>query len=204
MDEFLRALLPRWLAIGPTFETHLFNGKSDLLRRLLPRLRAFRHWLPPTYRIIVLIDRNGEDCLLLKGALDNAADAAGFRTPRTGGTGWEVVNRIVVEELEAWYFGDWEAVRAAYPRVSPHVPTRSGYRDPDAIRGTWESFERIMQEHGYFEDGLRKVEAARAIGAHLDPQRCRSRSFRAFRDAIQSAVARCHPPEALPQDRRES
>jgi hypothetical protein len=25
-----------------------------------------------------------------------------------------VVNRLAIEELEAWYFGDWEAVRAAY------------------------------------------------------------------------------------------
>ena len=66
---------------------------------------------------------------------------------RAGGRPWQVVNRVAVEELEAWYFGDWEAVRAAYPRVSANTPQRQGLRDPDGIAGgTWEAFERVMQQ----------------------------------------------------------
>ena len=102
---------------------------------------------------------------------------------------WQVANRIVVEELEAWYFGDWEAVCRAYPRTSPNTPRKAAYRQPDSINGgTWEKFEKIMQRHGYFEGGLRKVEAARKIARYTDPARNRSGSFLKFRDAIVEAT----------------
>ena len=75
-----------------------------------------------------------------------------YAAPPTVTRSWpSTANRIVMEELEAWNFGDWEAVRAAYPRVSKGVPRQVGYRDPDAIAGrTWEAFERIMKRSGYF------------------------------------------------------
>lgn len=100
-----------------------------------------------------------------------------------------MVNRIAVEELEAWYFGDWEAVRQAYPRVSVSIPRQARYRHPDAVTGgTWEAFERILQRHGYFQSGLRKTEAARAVGEHLDASRNSSASFAALHDAVLEAV----------------
>ena len=77
-----------------------------------------------------------------------------------------------------------------YPRVSPNVAQQAGYRDPDAVRGgTWEAFERILEKRGYFKNGLRKIEAARAIAPNIDPARNRSRSFAAFRDALAEATA---------------
>ena len=95
-----------------------------------------------------------------------------------------------IEELEAWYFGDWEAVRAAYPRLKPTVPRPARYRVPDAIKGgTWEAFERIMQRHGYFETGLRKIEAARAVAARMEVDRNRSLSFVRFHEIIAEATA---------------
>lgn len=189
MEAFLKTLLPRWLGDRSTYETHSFRGKSDLLGAIAPRLRAYRSWLPPTGRVVVLVDRDDQDCLALKRRLEDAAESAGFHTPgRAGAAGWDLVNRIVIEELEAWYFGDWEAVRTAYPRVSPHIPDKARYRRPDAIRGAWEAFERVLQRHGYFRSGLRKVEAARTVGAHFDPDRCRSPSFHAFRDAVRAAI----------------
>eukprot|EP00952_Eustigmatos_sp_NYUAD-ZCMA_P000116 313-Eustigmatos_ZCMA.PRE.1 len=85
---------------------------------------------------------------------------------------WQLVNRIAIEELESWYFGDWDAVKAESPRVSVHIPQRQGFRDPDAIAGgTWEAFERVMQRHSYFKAGLPKIEAARSIVAHVEPER---------------------------------
>ena len=100
-----------------------------------------------------------------------------------------MVNRIAIEELEAWYFGDWKAVKSAYPRVSATVPNRAPYRNSDAIKGgTWEAFERILQNGGYFKNGLRKVEAARTIAAHLNPDCNRSHSFVKFRDALIEAM----------------
>lgn len=108
----------------------------------------------------------------------------------------------MIEELEAWYFGDWEAVCAAYPRAPKDIPGKSRYRNPDAIQGgTAEAFERVLQRVGYYATGLAKVDAARRVGAHFDPARCRSQSFRYFyailleacRVAGDATTARGHP-----------
>ena len=51
---------------------------------------------------------------------------------------FQVLNRIAVEELEAWFFGDVQAIHQAYERVSSSLIVKSAYRDPDAIKGgTW-------------------------------------------------------------------
>lgn len=191
MEAFLRALLPRLLPQGRTFDVRAFQGKADLLGKLESRLRGYVVWLPDDWRILIVVDRDDEDCRQLKSRMESAARAARLRSRSVvkGGL-WQLVNRIAVEELEAWYFGDWEAVRTAYPRVSPTVPRRAGFRNPDGIAGgTWEAFERTMQRHGYFGGGLPKIEAARAIGARIDPDRNTSRSFRIFRAAIAEAFA---------------
>ena len=140
MEEFLRILLPRVLPVACGFDVHPFRDKFNLLRNLESRLRGYARWLPDDWRIVVMVDRDNDDCQEIKARLEAASAAAGLRTrSRAGGADWQVVNRIVIEELEAWYFGDWQAVRSAYPRVSGSVPERAGYRDPDAIRGgTWE------------------------------------------------------------------
>jgi uncharacterized protein DUF4276 len=191
MEAFLRALLPSLLPRDRTFDVHPFQGKQDLIGKLEARLRAYSHWLPEDWRIVVVVDRDDEDCRDLKARMETIAQSAGLRT-RTGAGNprWQLVNRIAIEELEAWYFGDWDAVRAAYPRVSANLPNRAGFRDPDAVvGGTWEAFERVMQRHGYFKGGLAKWEAARSIGAQIDRSRSRSPSFAVLCDAIAEAVA---------------
>ena len=191
MEAFLRTMLPRLLQQDRTFEVHAFQGKSDLLGKLEARLRGYAVWLPADWRIVVVVDRDDDDCRELKRRLEAAADRAGLRTrTHAGNAQWQLVNRIAIEELEAWYFGDWEAVCAAYPRVPGTMPQRQGFRDPDAVAGgTWEAFERVLRRHGYFKGGLAKIDAARAIGAQIDPGRARSRSFALFYGAIAEAVA---------------
>ncbi len=185
MEAALRALLPK--IIGTTaFEIYPHQGKSDLLARLPDRLRGYAGWLPDTWRIVVLVDRDDEACEALKAQLERAATTANLTTRSTANDRcYRVVNRLAVEELEAWYFGDWEAVREAYPRVPATIPSKETYRDPDAIRGgTWEAFERVLKSAGYFAQGLAKIEAARAIAANMSPERNLSRSFQALRRAL--------------------
>ncbi|MGH6832998.1 MAG: DUF4276 family protein [Methyloceanibacter sp.] len=191
MEVFLRALLPRLLPQDRSFEVHPFQGKSDLLDKLEARLRAYAAWLPADWRILVVVDRDDDDCRELKHQLESISQGVGLRTRTDAGNPqWQLVNRIAIEELEAWYFGDWDAVRTAYPRVAATVPNRQGFREPDAVAGgTWEAFERVMQKHGYFKGGLGKLDAARTIGAHIDPARSRSRSFVVFCGAIAEAIA---------------
>lgn len=191
MEAFLRSVLPRLIGDGVTFDIHVFSGKANLLDNLARRLTGYSNYLPPDHRIIVLVDRDDDDCRSLKRRLEDAASAVGLRSRTvSGGAAWRLVNRIAIEELEAWYFGDWEAVRMAYPRVKPTIPAVARYRDADAIAGgTWESLEKVLQRAGYFRGGFRKIEAAKQIGTHMDPDRNRSRSFQVFRDALREAVA---------------
>ena len=136
------------------------------------------------------MDRDDDNCVKLKQKLDGFAEQAKLKTrPRAGSTKWQVVNRIVIEELEAWYFGDWAAVKTAYPKVPEKIPLQAKYRDPDAIHDAWETFERVLQGAGYFKSGLRKLEAARAIAPHLDPHRNLSRSFQKLRDTLVELTA---------------
>lgn len=190
LEAFLRVALPRMIPSSCSFNIHAYQGKPDLLRKLHQRLRGYQRWIPPSYRIVVLVDRDDQDCHVLKASLEEAASTSGLPSRSSAGEGlWRIANRIVIEELEAWYFGDWEAVRRAYPRVSANVPRRAGYRNPDAIKGgTWEAFERIMKKHGYFTTGLRKTEAAEAIAAHIDPDRNQSGSFAVFRNVVAEAT----------------
>jgi len=191
MEAFLRGLLPRVLPGNRTFDLHAFQGKSDLLGKLGARLRGYARWLPDNWSIIVVVDRDGDDCVQLKQHLERIARQSGVRTRSvSGGSPWQLANRIAIEELEAWYFGDWQAVREVYPKASPTVRNQHGYRDPDGIAGgTWEAFERVLQRHGYFKQGLRKVEVARALGMYIDWRRSDSPSFRHFHEALMEAVA---------------
>jgi len=185
MEAALRVLLPTMLP-GRSFEVYPHSCKDELFDRLPARLRGYANWLPGSSRIVVIVDRDDDDCNELKHRLDAIARDARLRTRSTAhGTRYTVINRLAIEELEAWYFGDWEAVRAAYPGVSAAIPRKARYRDPDGIPGgTWESFERVLQGAGYFKTGLRKIEAARAVARHMDPGRNRSRSFQVLRDAL--------------------
>ena len=166
MEAVLRSLLPRLVPDDVTWNTVVFRGKRDLLKKLPARLRGYRGWIQADHKIIVLIDEDRQDCHELKAKLERAAAGAGLSTkssPRGDGR-FDVVNRIVIEELEAWFFGDVPALVAAYPRVPRTLASRATYRDPDQIRGgTWEALERVLKRAGYFNAGYAKIDASRRI-----------------------------------------
>lgn len=188
-EAALRILVPRILGGEVTFEIRVFQGKPDLLGKLPSRLRAYRAWVPQDWRIVVLLDNDGRDCLEEKRRLEEIARGAGFKTrTSTGGkAGFEVLTRLAIEELEAWFFGDVEAVCAAYSGVPKSLGSRAGFRDPDAISGgTAEALERELKKAGHHQGGLSKIQAAREIAAQMDPGRNRSRSFQSFRRGLLS------------------
>ncbi len=96
-----------------------------------------------------------QDCRRLKDRVVDQVRQAGLRPWDAAGGRGEVLFRIAVEELEAWSFGDPEAVLAAYPKVPKNFVNRAAYRDPDGVRGgTWEAMERLLRRAGYFPNGL--------------------------------------------------
>ena len=185
----LTNLIPRIAGPAVTFRFHAYSGKQALLRKLPQRLVGYRSWPLTDWHVVVLVDRDRADCHSLKTQLEKAAADAGLTTrtnARPDGT-FQVMNRIAVNELEAWLIGDPDAVSAAYPRVRPEFARRKGYRDPDATgHGAAEALRLLLRRAGYYggQDYLPKVEVARAISAHLNPDRNGSRSFRAFRDGL--------------------
>jgi uncharacterized protein DUF4276 len=191
-EAALSHLLPRILGPRASFFIHPHRGKPDLLRKLPARLRAYRRWLPEDWRIVVLIDQDDADCLQQKRNLEAVAREAGLLTRTAAGNGrrFQVLNRLAIEEIEAWFFGDVEALCTAYPGVPRSLGSRSRFRDPDAIRGgTWEALEKELQRAGYHRGGLAKIEAARAISMHMEPARNRSRSFQALRQGLLSVIS---------------
>ena len=192
MEAFLRVVLP--MILGRTqFNIRPFQNKDQLLKHLPTRLQGYAQWIPANHKIVVLVDRDSEDCERLKAQLEQIALSAGLATRSQPADGcFTVINRIVIEELEAWYFGDWQAVQKAYPEVSQFIPALPRYQDPDAIQGgTWEHFGRVLRRAGYYESGLRKIEAAQSIGPYIDPENSRSHSFQCFRDALRELVGPC-------------
>lgn len=185
-EAALIRLAPAILGPNTTFQVHPHNGKPDLLARLPGRLRGYRPWLPADWRIAVLIDADEADCRQLKARLEDAARAAGLVTrSAAGGAQFQVLNRLAIQELEAWFFGDVEALAAAFPRLGPNLSRRPKYRNPDAIAGgTWEALERELRRVGYAPGGLAKVATARAVSAHMQPERNRSHSFQVFRQGL--------------------
>ncbi len=178
MDAALAALVPA-IVPGHTFVTHIHQGKPDLLKKLESRLRGYSRLRWPNLRLVVLLDRDQQDCIELKTRLTDTCSAAGA----------DALCRIAVEELEAWFFGDVEALRSAYPEVPRNLANRAPFRDPDAIAGgTAEALARVLRQAGYYRAGMPKVEVARRVAAHMDPGRNRSRSFQVFVSGLQHHV----------------
>lgn len=190
-EVFMRGFLPRVLPEGVSFGIFTFRGKSDLRKQLPNRLRAYSKWLPADHRIFVVCDRDQDSCVQLKAELDLVARNAGLapKGSEADGAMWRVVNRIAIEELEAWFFGDFIALKAAFPRLPDSVRNKQPFLSPDLIEGgTWEALERQLQRSGYFSSGLRKVEVARELAQRVDPARNTSTSFQRFHSALIAAL----------------
>lgn len=187
-EALLDGLLPRLLPPDWNFELVCFQGKRDLLNNLPARLRAYASWMPSDWRIVVLIDEDRQDCRMLKQRLEAAAKAASLTTKSSSSGGhFVVLNRIAVEELEAWFFGDTEALRAAFPGIPATIQNQAKYRDPDSIQGgTWEALLKILQRAGHFRGGLGKIQLARMMGLKMVPERNRSPSFQQFACGLRS------------------
>jgi len=186
-EAALKHILPKILGADVSFNFHVFEGKPDLLEKLLARLRGYRRWMPADWRIVVLVDEDREDCRELKAKLEEAARDAGFvtKSSATPGGKFQVINRLAIEELEAWFFGDIEALRSAYPKVSKTLGYRAKYRNPDAVvGGTHEALAYVLRRASYYTERVPKIAVAQNIAPYMEPSRNRSRSFQMFVEGL--------------------
>lgn len=190
-EETLKHLLPR--LIGQRAQWKLINAgsKSALLKKLPRRLAAYRQRIAQgeDLRLVVLVDRDDEDCVALKGSLEAMARAAGLTTksaPDDSGR-FLVLNRIVIEELESWFIGDPAALRSAFTSL-PAIDANKGiFRNPDN-GGSWEALHRFPKKHGIYKRSYPKIDAARRIAPRLDVQANRSRSFQVFAQGLEALL----------------
>ncbi len=95
-EQALRVLLPRIIA-GVEFDVRVFQGKPDLLRKLPDRLKGYARWIESAdTRLVVLVDRDDENCLSLKAQLEQLEQMAPTVSAAVHGKRWSVCFRNVV------------------------------------------------------------------------------------------------------------
>lgn len=162
MKYLLDALLPQILPDGVAFQTVPHRGKSDLRRSIPHKLKAWNE--PGDIRFVIVHDQDTTDCIELKKEL----------LQLTKGSARPVLIRIACQELEAWYFGDLQAVAQAYqiPRIAALAGKRK-YRTPDAIHAPKEELRKLIPGH-------QQIDGARRIAPYMDIQHNTSASFQTF------------------------
>ena len=78
-EAVLQNIVPKVVGQTISFRIHPFQGKSDLLKKLPDRLRGYKNWIPKDWRIVVLIDRDNDECKQLKTKMELVAQRAGFK-----------------------------------------------------------------------------------------------------------------------------
>jgi len=164
--EMLNGLLPRLLP-GVSYRCIVFEGKQDLEKNVLKKIRAYR---VPNSQFIVLRDQDAGDCYLIKQKLVELCKKANKA---------DSLVRIVCRELESWYLADLKAVEVGL-KISGLTKHQSSqkYRSPDYLQSPSKELKQLTK------DKYQKVVGSRNIGPHLDLMNKRSNSFRAFIEGI--------------------
>jgi hypothetical protein len=179
-EAALKNIIPKIIGNNASFKIITHQGKSDLLAKLPLKLKTYKAILKPGHRVVVLVDKDKEDCILLKQKIEKIAQSAGLKTKTTSGKNFQMISRIAIEELEAWFIGDENAIRQSYVKVPAFAKK---YRTPDNISNTWEALELLLTKSGYKKIGG-KIEVARKISANMNPDINKSTSFQVFRKGI--------------------
>lgn len=157
-----------------------------LLDRLPQLLRGFRN-SQGVDAVVVVVDLDSRDEAEFVAELDALARDCDATTLAHF--------HLAVEEIEAWYLGDREALLAAYPKAKTAV---LGRYVQDSICGTWELMADALhaggaaaaKKAGWHECGELKHEWAAKIGPLISLDRNVSPSFGQFRDGLRRLAAR--------------
>lgn len=188
----LQCFLPKITVRGYEQQVISFGSKQKMLKELPARLAAYRQMIErgKDVRLVLLIDRDGDDCKQLKRELEQLACGAGLTTknaPERHGR-FDTLTRIIIEELEAWFLGDPAALCKAFKSL-PGATRLKAPKNPDAIRGgTWETLHRLLKQHGIYTGTYPKIEAASRIAPHLNPDCNASASFNMFVSGIKALL----------------
>jgi len=201
--KLLEAVLPKLLGEygNPhTWNMHSYKGigripknlkaSADPAKRILldqlPRLLQGYGRTPGIDAVVVVLDTDKHDCVNFLAEL-KALAAACNSTPNT-------LFRRAIEEVEAWYLGDRQALESAYPRAKAEVLNRYVQ---DSVCDTWELLadavhpggSAAIKKAGWPLPGQVKHEWAEKIGPLLELDRNVSPSFGKLRDGLRRLIA---------------
>jgi hypothetical protein len=180
----LEQLLPRLLP-GCACRVRAFEGWQDLLGQLPALLQGYHRRIfregDADLRVVVLLDGDGI-CTRRKADLEARAKGAGLVTKTTAAPGqvFQVLNRVAVQELEALWLGDRDAIMAAYDGVKPHHFKGIKERETDAPLKPSEVLWAVLKQGRHFLTGKQKTRWATDISRHIEPARNTSPSFQYF------------------------
>ena len=190
MEAALREIMPKILRMRAHWKPINMGSKGKLLKALPARLRAYRKRIDndEDLKIIVLVDRDSDNCEQLKQRLETIAREAGLttKTAVNGQGNFHVVTRIAIEELEAWFMGDEDALKGAFTSLRG-INFPKSFSNPDN-GGTWERLHRFLKSHGIYRKTYPKIEAARKISKYMDLNRNLSRSFQNFLQGVEACL----------------
>lgn len=167
--EMLKGILPLILPdhVVPRFV--VFEGKQDLEKQLVRKLRL---WRTPNSRFIVLRDQDSGDCRLIKRNLSDKCSEA--KKPDT-------IVRIACHELESFYLGDLRAVDKGLQIGSlSKLQNKRKYREPDNLANPAQELMDLTKKR------YQKMSGSRAISKHLNLENNLSHSFNVLVKAIRS------------------
>ncbi|HBT88453.1 DUF4276 family protein [Desulfobacter sp.] len=162
---------------------------QTLLHNLPSKLRAYGQEGRDDVVVVLLVDLDDRpDCVLFKNNLVQLLDYCPQQP--------NALFRIAIEELEAWFLGDREALKQAYPDARQQI--LDAYVQ-DSQCGTWEKLAEAIYPGGLSalgKHGKRSVRIleqkriwAKEICPLLDVQTNQSPSFIAFRDGVRRMAA---------------
>ncbi|MFI3197463.1 MAG: DUF4276 family protein [Methylococcaceae bacterium] len=159
----LKTLLPRLLSDEICVRLIPFEGKQDLEKQLVKRIRGYqnRH-----ARFIVMRDLDSDpNCQALKQRL--------FKLCHEAGKAENCLVRLACRELEAFYLADLAAVeRALAVSGLSKKQNTSKFRTPDALGSPSRELKQLTGQ--VYE----KIAGSLAIGEHLELDNTRSPSFK--------------------------
>ncbi len=174
---------------GTQFQVHPHQGKGTLpadpnappgptnrtlLAQLPAKLKAYSS-KGSDVCVVVLLDQDDDDCRELLADLQNML-ARLVPRPRN------VLFRIAMEELEAWFLADRRAVRRAYPQAAFRTLPPSG--NADLLDDPSDLLAECLGVQPPCT-GQMKAEWAEAITPHLNLDQPRSPSLRKFIEGIE-------------------
>lgn len=165
----LESLLPRILNTDTQFRCIPFEGKQDLEKQLVRKIRAYQN---NKARFIVMRDQDSHpDCSEVKRRLLGLCNDTGKAD--------KCLVRLACKELETFYLADLQAVEKALrlKGLAQQQQTRK-FREPDLLGSPSKELRTLTKQR------YEKIAGSRAIGQHLSLDNGRSPSFRNLIAAI--------------------